>query len=73
MSSKKTRVFKSLIAIFYYKNLCIKIYLNVLDKFKLLHMKCLISVTVKTLDQFFAFFFFLKKNVFILLKKKISY
>lgn len=32
MSSKKTRVFKSLIAIFYYKNLCIKIYLSVLDK-----------------------------------------
>lgn len=31
MSSKKTRVFKSLIAIFYYKNLCIKIYLTVLD------------------------------------------
>lgn len=31
MSSKKTRVFKSLIAIFYYKNLCIKIYLSVLD------------------------------------------
>lgn len=60
MSSEKTRVFKSLIAIFYYKNLCIKIYLTVLDKFKLLHMKCLISVTVKSLDQFFA----LKKNPF---------
>lgn len=69
MSSKKTRVFKSLIAIFYYKNLCIKIYLNVLDKFKLLHMKCLISVTVKTLDQFFAFFF-LKKKCFHLVKKE---
>lgn len=50
MSSKKTRVFKSLIAIFYYKNLCIKIYLSVLDlKKKLLHMKCLISVTVNFL------------------------
>lgn len=55
MSSKKTRVFKSLIAIFYYKNLCIKIYLSVSDKFKLLHMKCLISVTVNSFDQFFAF------------------
>lgn len=56
MSSKKTRVFKSLIAIFYYKNLCIKIYLTVLDfKKKLLHMKCLISVTVNFFDQFFAF------------------
>lgn len=31
MSSKKTRVFKSLIVIFYYKKLCIKIYLSVLD------------------------------------------
>lgn len=54
MSSKKTRVFKSLIAIFYYKK-CIKIYLSVLDKFKLLPMKCLISVTVNSFDQFFAF------------------
>lgn len=55
MSSKKTRVFTSLIAIFYYKKKCIKIYLSVLDKFKLLPMKCLISVTVNSFDQFFAF------------------
>lgn len=70
MSSKKTRVFKSLIAIFYYKNLCIKIYLSVLDKFKLLHMECLITVTVNSFDQFFV----LKiKNPFHPIKKKISY
>lgn len=67
MSSKKTRVFKSLIAIFYYKNSCIKIYLSVLDKFKLLHMKCLISVTVNSFDQY------LFKNPFHLVAKKISY
>lgn len=71
MSSKKTRVFKSRIAIFYYKNLCIKIYLSVLDKFKLLHMKCLISVTVNYFEQFFALKTNKKKPLSIL-KMKIS-
>lgn len=70
MSSKKTRVFKSLIAIFYYKKFCIKIYLNVLEKFKLLHMKCIISVTVNSSNQFFDF---KKKNLFHHIKEKISY
>lgn len=67
MSSKKTRVFKSLITIFYYKKVCIKIYLNVLEKFKLLHMKCLTSVTVNS-HQLLK-----KKNLYRLVKKKISY
>lgn len=71
MSSKKTRVFKSLIAIFYYKKVCIKIYLNVLEKFKLLHMKCLISVTVNSHQLLFKKKE--RKNLYHLVKKKISY